>query len=71
MTELIDITDKLTIKSLKAQVARLDLENEKLTKVLVRLKEDYFCLNIENFRLKDTINELEKHLKSLGVDVKL
>lgn len=69
MENLINITDKLVIKSLETKIFRLNSENEFHLVRIEEYKKDNFRLMAQNDRLKAENEELKKHLKSFNVGV--
>lgn len=69
MDNLVNITDKLQIKSLETKIFRLQNEIEIHLKNLETYRTDNFNMILENSRLKEENDELKKHLKALDVKV--
>jgi hypothetical protein len=67
--EVIDINDKLEISRLKSQIQHLRKETEIYIKVIGKLKEECFILNIKDLRQQEMIKELEKLLINLDVTI--
>ncbi len=69
MDNLINITDKLVIRSLQTKIFRLENEVDLHLRNITKLKTDSFSLELTNARLIQENEELKKHLKALDVGV--
>ncbi len=69
MDNLINITDKLAIKSLETKIFRLQNEIDLHLKNIADYRTDNFKLIAQNGRLKEEVDELKKLLKAVNVDV--
>ncbi len=69
MEQVINITDKLVIKSLETKVFRLNREIDFHLKNIENYKTENFSLIAQNDRLKQENDELKKCLKALEVGV--
>ena len=69
MENLINITDKLVIKSLETKIFRLQNQVEFHLKNVEKFKTENFSLIAQNDRLLNEIDELKKLLKSLDVGI--
>ena len=69
MSQVINITEKLVIKSLETKIFRLKNEVEFHLKNIEKYKEENFRMIAQNDRLKQENEELKKVLKSLDVGV--
>lgn len=69
MNNLINITDKLVIKSLETRIFRLNAQIDLQAKNLEKYQVENFSLVTKNDRLLQEIDALKTHLKSLDIGI--
>lgn len=69
MENVVNITDKLVIRTLETKIFRLQNEIDLHLKNISDYRTDNFKLISQNGRLKEEVDELKKLLKQVNVEV--
>lgn len=69
MKQVINITDKLTIRNLEGKILRFNMEIDVHLKTIEHLRTENFRVFAQNSRLKEEIEELKKLLKAVDIGV--